>query len=146
MDKEALRAALCGIVSNLTPVILNRDMTVYLRATTVGAVNFDISLGLAHMLKLAEQQGVPVDLDDWPDVDKLKAFLRRRVGDPFMLARRLAVRLCDEAGELLFDASNEDDLKAINALDGSVLDVLRVELDRETAAKNSAPGDASSSS
>ncbi len=64
-----------------------------------------------------------------------RRFLRRRVGDPFMLARRLAVRLCDEAGELLFDASNEDDLKAINALDGSVLDVLRVELDRETAAK-----------
>lgn len=146
MSLNPLRAQLIGLRSSITPVPLPNNVTAYLRATTVGAVNFDINMSLAHMVQLCEKQGIAVDLEQWDDPDKLKAWLRRRVGDPYELARRLAIRLCDEAGELVFDADNEDDLKLINSLDGAVLAILRAELDRVTPVKNPQPGDASSSS
>ena len=81
----------------------------------------------AKILATASPKPVRVDVPEWGDV-YVKPLLVGEIesmssdADPkLQAARGVARMLCNEAGELLFDASSPDDLFAINRLRASSL-------------------------
>lgn len=65
----------------------------------------------------ATAQGIELNLND---EDALAKQLEP-IADKYRLARNLAIKLCDEKGNNLFDPDNIEDLEAILTLDDSVL-------------------------
>ncbi|MDR3427941.1 hypothetical protein [Silvimonas sp.] len=140
---SALRAALLLARPDVKPLTLPEGYpAVFVRRLDVKGVNFEVTQYRAHRIKLAQEQGIELDLDD----ELILQSQLKQVMDPYSLARRIAFRVCDPDGVLLFDSTNDADLDAINGLDEGMLDALRAEIDKVNAAKNSVPGDASSSS
>jgi len=101
--------------------------TIYLRESTIGDNNFVLFERRAFLIALAEKAGEQFDFSDEADVEaKL-----RRYPDKFALARGAAMRICDENGELLFDATDQDDLAALNGLGDSVLNAIHGDPDKK---------------
>ncbi|MGC6407557.1 hypothetical protein ACNO7M_02935 [Bisgaard Taxon 45] len=92
----------------------------YLRELTVGEVNEQLYGQQQRLIKLAKSQGIELNLDDAEELAKQLS----QIYDPHTLARTLAIRLCDENGENLFDAENEEDLTALSQLDKAVFEKL----------------------
>ncbi|HDR1420257.1 hypothetical protein [Pasteurella multocida] len=92
----------------------------YLRELTVGEVNEQLYGQQQRLIKLAKSQGIELNLDDAEELAKQLS----QIYDPHTLARILAIRLCDENGENLFDAENEEDLTALSQLDKAVFEKL----------------------
>lgn len=92
----------------------------YIREFTVGEANQAIYGAQQELIKIANSQGIELNFDDEQELTKQLA----QVYDPYRLQRALAQRLCDENGVNLFDANNEEDLKALSGLDKSVYEEL----------------------
>ncbi|MDP8051053.1 hypothetical protein QJU23_01275 [Pasteurella atlantica] len=89
----------------------------FIRELTVGDHNSMIYRQRQRLVQLAEEQGIELNLDD----EEVLAKQLASVYDPYTLARSMAIRLCDEKGEALFDPDNIEDLKALSKLDSEVL-------------------------
>lgn len=90
----------------------------FLRDLTVGETNKQIFGQRQHLIKLAQAQGIELNLED---EEELQATLRN-VYDPYALPRAMATRLCDEDGNNLFNPEDEEDLKSLAQLDGSIFE------------------------
>lgn len=117
MDKHTFLSAYRPEVEKIE---LN-GQTLYLREPTVGDNNFLLFEQQAYALRRAKELGYEVDTSD---PERLKRLLDT-VGDPYVLARGAASRLCDAQGNLLFDPKNEDDLTALNQLGQHFLEVFQ---------------------
>lgn len=117
MKKTDLRKALLAIKPKLTPVTIG-EQTYYLREPTVGDMNRQIFETRYWLIEQAKNEGValPDDENSAEFEQALDAF-----GIKYRLARTLALRLCDEKGELLFNPNDVNDLNALAGLDGQVL-------------------------
>lgn len=89
----------------------------------------------AKILATAAPKPVPVNVPEWGDVF-VKPLLVGEIesastdADPkLQAARGIARMLCTEEGDLLFDASNADDLFAINRLRASTLSHIHAAMD-----------------
>ena len=96
------------------------DTTYFIRELTVGEVNQFLFGQQQEMIKLAEAQGIKLDFDNEETLSKQLGQLY----DPYKLARTLAMRLCDEKGNNLFDVNNQADLEALSRLDKGIFDEL----------------------
>lgn len=94
---------------------------IYLREPTIGDNNFVLFEKRAYLLDEAVRSGVEIDLNDEAEIE---AHLKR-VPDKFALARGAAIRVCDENGNLLFDAKNKEDLAELNELGESLLTAIQ---------------------
>jgi len=112
----------------------------------------------AKILATASPKPVPVNVPEWGDV-YVKPLLVGEIEamsadmDPkLQTARGVARMLCNEAGELLFDANSAEDLFAINRLRASSLNRIHAAMDELNATgkeaadlgNDSPPGTASS--
>ena len=118
---EGTRADLLGFKPKMTKVPIN-GKNFYIRDATVADVNFISFENHKFMLKLAAQQGIEISSDEEEAARQLAT-----VTDPYVYARAIASKLCDKDGNLLYDFTNEDDLKEINSLDRVLLDALSEE-------------------
>ncbi|MDE8035742.1 hypothetical protein OQ257_11305 [Actinobacillus equuli subsp. equuli] len=110
-----LRDTLLSFKPKVKPIQL-RDQTFYFRELNVQETNEFLFGQRTRMIRIAEQQGIELDLEN---EDQL-AIQLKNIFDPYAMARTLAVRLCDENGQSLFDKDNEDDLKALSQLDTQI--------------------------
>lgn len=112
-----LRNKLLANKPKLEPIVINGD-TYYIRELTVGETNKQLFGQRQHLIKLAQEQGLELNFDD---EEALQAALRN-VYDPHSLTRTMALRLCDENGNNLFDPENEEDLVILSQVDKSVFE------------------------
>ncbi|WP_324681626.1 hypothetical protein [Bibersteinia trehalosi] len=112
-----LRNKLLANKPKLTPIEINGD-TYYIRDLTVGETNKQLFGQRQHLIKIAQEQGLELNFDD---EEALQATLRN-VYDPHSLTRSMALRLCDENGNNLFDPENEEDLAILSQVDKSVFE------------------------
>lgn len=115
---EGTRADLLAFKPKLNIVSLN-GKNFYIRDNTVADVNFITFEGRKFAEKLAKQQGIELNDDEEHNARQLA-----KVSDQYVYARAIAGKLCDKDGHLLYDVTNEDDLKEINSLDSGLLDAL----------------------
>lgn len=115
---EGTRADLLALKPKLTAVILN-GKNFYIRDNTVADINFITFESRKFAEKLAKQQGIELSDDEEHNARQLA-----KVSDPYVYARAIAGKLCDKDGNLLYDVTNENDLKEINSLDSGLLDAL----------------------
>ena len=102
----------------------------------------------AKILATASPKPVPVNVPEWGDV-YVKPLL---VGEIEAMSADMNPMLCNEAGELLFDANSAEDLFAINRLRASSLNRIHAAMDELNATgkeaadlgNDSPPGTASS--
>ncbi|WGE81833.1 hypothetical protein NYR66_02245 [Actinobacillus equuli subsp. haemolyticus] len=92
----------------------------FIREFSVGDMNHSLYAQQKVLCELAEAQGIELNYDNQEELVKQLS----KVYDPYRLARSLAIRLCDENGNNLFDFENLDDLKALSQLDKSVSEEL----------------------
>ncbi|CDF99860.1 hypothetical protein [Avibacterium paragallinarum] len=92
----------------------------FIREFSVGDMNHSLYAQQKVLCDLAEEQGIELNYDDPEELVKQLS----KVYDPYRLARNLAIRLCDENGNNLFDFENIEDLKALSKLDKSVSEEL----------------------
>ena len=111
MSNALLRELVLNQALKVTPFTY-LDNTFYVKELDVGTMNY-IQRKLRQIkIKLAEAQDIYLDEDDPEQFNEAI----NRVYDEYDVARMLAFKLCDEKGELLFDAENEEDLKGLNRL------------------------------
>lgn len=110
----------------------------FIREFSVGDMNRSLYGQQKVLCELAESQGIELNYDDPEELVKQLG----KVYDPYRLARHLAIRLCDENGNNLFDVENQEDLETLSRLNKSVSDELSLALMDENP-KN-LPTDASS--
>ena len=111
MSSALLRELVLNQALKITPFTY-LDNTFYVKKLDVGTMNY-IQRKLRQIkIKLAEEQDIYLDEEDSDQFNEAV----NRVYDEFDVARMLAFKLCDEKGELLFDAENEEDLKGLNRL------------------------------
>ncbi|TNH06629.1 hypothetical protein [Testudinibacter sp. TR-2022] len=130
------RQDLFTIKPKLTPVEIH-GKTFFIRELNVGETNKALYGQRAALLKLAQEQGIELNMED----ELVLTMQLRNVYDPYTLARNIATRLCDENGKNLFNADSQDDLDQILTLDGSVLDAINKVLATEEPEKNSPNAD-----
>lgn len=111
-----LRDKLLANKPQLTPIEINGE-TYYLRTMTVGDMNRQVFEFRNWLIEQAELAGVELPNEDDDGFDEAL----ERFGAKYRLPQSIAVRLCDENGELLFDPQSLDDLNAIAALDSQVV-------------------------
>ncbi len=112
----SLRDQLLANKPKLTPITIKGD-TYYLRDATVGDMNRIIFDQRQWLIKRAEIEGVALPHEDDDNFETaLEAF-----GTKYSFPRAMAVRLCDEEGNLLFNPDDVDDLTLIAGLDSQVL-------------------------
>lgn len=104
----------------------------FIREFTVGEMNKALYGQQQELIKLAQSQGIELNFSDEEELAKQLA----QVYDPYRLARSIATRLCDENGDNLFNAENQDDLDALSKLDKSTFDQFSNAIS-EIAPKNS---------
>lgn len=92
----------------------------FIREFNVGDMNRSLYGQQKVMCELAEAQGIELNYNDPEELVKQLS----KVYDPYRLARNLALRLCDEDGNNLFDFENAEDLDALSRLDKSVSEEL----------------------
>lgn len=112
-----LREKLLANKPKVTQIKINGE-DYYIREFTVGEMNQALYGQQQEMIELAEKQGIELDFSD----EKTLTEQLSRVHNPYRLARMLATRLCDETGQNLFDAKNQEDLTALSQLDKSVVE------------------------
>lgn len=111
MSNALMRELVLNQALKVTPFTY-LDNTFYVKELDVGTMNY-IQRKLRQIkIKLAEAQDIYLDEDDPEQFNEAI----NRVYDEYDVARMLAFKLCDEKGELLFDAENEEDLKGLNRL------------------------------
>lgn len=115
---EGTRADLLAFKPKLTTVTLN-GKNFYIRDNTVSDVNYITFESRKYVEKLAGQQGIELSDDEEHNAKQLA-----KVSDPYVYARGIASKLCDKDGNLIYDFTNEDDLKEINSLDSGLLEAL----------------------
>lgn len=115
---EGTRADLLAFKPKLITVPLN-GKNFYIRENTVADINFITFESRKFAEKLAKQQGLELSDDEEHNARQLA-----KVSDPYIYARAIAGKLCDKDGNLLYDFTNEEDLKEINSLDSGLLDAL----------------------
>lgn len=126
-----LRDKLLSHKPKVKPVEILGD-TYYIREFTVGEMNKSLYGQQQELIRIAESQGVTLDFRDEDTLTKQLA----KIYDKYKLTRTIAMRLCDEHGENLFNAEDENDLEALSQLDKAVIEQLnQAILDGET--KNS---------
>ncbi|HII3799614.1 TPA: hypothetical protein ACY38O_000766 [Pasteurella multocida] len=105
----------------------------YVREFNVGEVNEQLYGQQQRLVKIAQSQGIELNFDDAEELTKQLA----KIYDPHTLTRTLAIRLCDEDGNNLFDAENEEDLTALSQLDKEVFEKLTAVINpKEEETKN----------
>ena len=92
--------------------------TYYFKHLDVGDKNRVIYGARAYQIKLAESQGIELNLDDEKQLQKQLSALY----DPFVLARTMASRLCDQDGNLLFNLDSEEDLQQLSSLSNEFIE------------------------
>lgn len=80
--------------------------TFYVKALTVADKNRVLYGQRCYLVKLAEAQGIELDLDNEEQLKEQAP----KIYDQYAIPRLLASRLCDADGKLQFDAENQDDL------------------------------------
>lgn len=134
MSKTTLRDLILNQPVKITPFTYLEN-TFFSKELDVGTMNF-IQRRLREIKKeLAEKQDIYLSEDDPEQYEDAL----RRVYDEFEVARLLAFRLSDEDGTLLFDAENEDDLRALNRLGQSFADAVFT-AEQDNSVKNSETG------
>lgn len=111
-----LRTQLLARKPQITPITLMGDQY-YIKPLTVGEMNRQIFEQRQDLIKLAEKAGVELPSPE----DKTFDEVLEKFAQQYQLPRAMASRLCDEKGELLFDADNLDDLKALSELDAKLI-------------------------
>ena len=134
-----LREKLLANKPKVTAIKINGE-DYFIREFTVGEMNQALYGQQQILIELAKEQGIELDFND----EAKLAEQLSKVQDPYRLARLLAMRLCDENGQNLFDAKNPQDLTALSQLEKSVFEQLSQAI-AELEPKNSPP-DASSKS
>lgn len=134
---KGTKATLLAIKPTLKPFELNGN-TYYIRSFTVGDVNREVFEYQNWLKTQATAQGIELNLND----EEALAKQLEPIADKYRLARNLAIKLCDEKGNNLFDPDNIEDLEAILKLDDSVLSAFN-QAENADAPKNLQP-DASS--
>ncbi|AUI65626.1 hypothetical protein C5N92_04640 [Glaesserella australis] len=133
-----LREQLLSNKPKTQPIDIN-GTTYYLRELTVGETNKHIFGQRQHLIKLAQEQGLELDFEN---EEALQGALKN-VYDQHALTRQIAIRLCDENGNNLFDPENDDDLAELAKLDKSVFEIVTEALSAGEP-KNSASEESSS--
>ncbi|MDK9430932.1 hypothetical protein QP016_09410 [Gallibacterium anatis] len=87
----------------------------------------------------AMAQGIELNLND----EDVLAKQLEPIADKYRLARNLAIKLCDENGNNLFDPDSREDLESILKLDDSVLSAFN-QAENEDSPKHSASEESSS--
>lgn len=134
---KGTRITLLAIKPTLKPFELNGN-TYYIRSFTVGDVNREVFEYQNWLKTQATVRGIELNMND----EDVLAKQLKPIADKYRLARNLAIKLCDEKGNNLFDPDNVEDLEAILALDDSVLTAFN-QAENVDIPKNSPP-DASS--
>ncbi|MFC1121888.1 hypothetical protein ACFGXU_08310 [Pasteurella multocida] len=116
---KGTRESLLKNKPRLKKIEINGD-DYYLRELNVGEVNKQLYGQQQRLIALAKDQGIELNFDNPEDLAKQLT----RIYDPHTLSRTLATRLCDENGNNLFDAENEEDLIALSQLDKEVFEQL----------------------
>lgn len=114
-----LRDKLLSHKPKVKPVEILGD-TYYIREFTVGEMNKSLYGQQQELIRIAGSQGVTLDFRDEDTLTKQLA----KIYDKYKLTRAIAMRLCDEYGENLFNAEDENDLEALSKLDKSVIEQL----------------------
>lgn len=114
-----LRDKLLSHKPKVKPVEIFGD-TYYIREFTVGEMNKALYGQQQELVRIAESQGITLD---FTNEDTLTEQLTK-VYDKHKLTRTIAMRLCDEHGENLFNAEDENDLDALSQLDKAVIEQL----------------------
>lgn len=113
---QGTRETLLAIKPTLKPFELNGN-TYYIRSFTVGDVNREIFEYQNWLKAQAIEQGLDLNFDDEEQLTKQL----EPIADKYRLARNLAIKLCDENGNNLFNPDSREDLDSILGLDDSVL-------------------------
>ena len=111
-----LRETLLSQTPKLNPIEI-KGTTYYVRDLTVGDMNNHLYGINVWLKKQAELEGYELPVEE----DENFATALSEFGAKYRLPQSIAVRLCDQNGELLFDLFNVDDLNAIAKLDNQVL-------------------------
>lgn len=114
-----LRDKLLSHKPKVKPVEISGD-TYYIREFTVGEMNKALYGQQQELVRIAESQGITLDFSDEDTLTEQLA----KVYDKHKLTRTIAMRLCDEHGENLFNAEDENDLEALSQLDKAVIEQL----------------------
>ncbi|HDR1156757.1 TPA: hypothetical protein QB234_001474 [Pasteurella multocida] len=127
---KGTRESLLKNKPRLKKIEINGD-DYYLRELNVGEVNKQLYGQQQRLIALAKDQGIELNFDNSEELAKQLS----QIYDPHTLSRTLATRLCDESGENLFDAEDEEDLIALSQLDKEVFEKLSAEI-TESEVKN----------
>lgn len=135
---QGTRETLLAIKPTVKPFDLNGN-TYYIRSFTVGDVNREIFEYQNWLKAQAIEQGLDLNFDDEEQLTKQL----EPIADKYRLARNLAIKLCDENGNNLFDPDSREDLESILKLDDSVLSAFN-QAENEDSPKHSASEESSS--
>lgn len=111
-----LRSQLLTHKPQIKPITLMNE-TYYIKPMSVGEMNHQVFEQRQTLIALAIAANVDLPSEDDEKYDEvLENFAQK-----YSLPRAIASRLCDEEGQLLFDADNIEDLKAIAELDAQII-------------------------
>lgn len=127
---QELRAHIRAHKPKLKPVEVMGQKAYMRQDLSVGEANDYYQAARKRKVKLAEAAGIELTFDD---AQVLQAELDA-IADPYAMASRIAHRLCDSAGERIFNPSDEEDLKFINSLGNEFLQA--ADTGEESAEKN----------
>ena len=111
-----LRYQLLAHKAQIKPITLMGE-TYYVKPMTVGEINHQVFEQRQTLIELAKADGVELPAEEGEAYDDALTKFAKKYG----FARAMASRVCDEEGNLLFNADSLDDLKAITALDAQLI-------------------------
>lgn len=111
-----LRNQLLAHKPQIKPITLMGE-TYYVKPMSVGEMNYQVFEQRQSLIELAKADGVELPVEENEAYDAVLTDFAKK----YSLARAVASRICDEEGNLLFNADSLDDLKAITALDAQLI-------------------------
>ena len=111
-----LRNQLLAHKPQIKPITLMGE-TYYVKPMSVGEMNYQVFEQRQSLIELAKADGVELPVEENEAYDEVLTDFAKK----YSLARAVASRICDEEGNLLFNADSLDDLKAITALDAQLI-------------------------
>lgn len=111
-----LRNQLLAHKPQIKPITLMGE-TYYVKPMSVGEMNYQVFEQRQSLIELAKADGVELPAEENAAYDEALTDFAKK----YSLARAVASRICDEEGNLLFNADSLDDLKAITALDAQLI-------------------------
>ena len=111
-----LRNQLLAHNPQIKPITLMGE-TYYVKPMSVGEMNYQVFEQRQSLIELAKADGVELPAEENEAYDEVLTDFAKK----YSLARAVASRICDEEGNLLFNADSLDDLKAITALDAQLI-------------------------